>query len=100
MPDDEGINLSYADVQRLTYRVARALEASGIGAGAKIAVLSSNDPFAFACVFGISRAGCVWCPINPRNEAEENRFVLDNFDCEVLFSRSTMPRWSANCGPG
>ena len=63
-------------------------------------MLSSNDPFAFACVFGISRAGCVWCPINPRNEAEENRFVLDNFDCEVLFFRSTMRRWSRKLRTG
>ena len=23
----------------------------------------------------------VWCPINPRNEAAENRFILDAFDC-------------------
>ncbi len=39
---------------------------------------------AFATVFGISRAGGVWCPINPRNEASENAFVLDAFDCACL----------------
>ena len=49
-----------------------------------MAILSANDPIAFSCVFGISRAGAVWCPINPRNEAAENRELLDQFDCEVL----------------
>jgi acyl-CoA synthetase (AMP-forming)/AMP-acid ligase II len=53
-----------------------------------VAVLSSNDAHAFACVFGISRAGGVWCPINPRNETGENRFVLDAFDCAVLIFHS------------
>ncbi|RKP47809.1 acyl-CoA synthetase [Pararobbsia silviterrae] len=76
--------LSYADVQRISWRVAKALARAGIGPGEKVAVLSSNDPHAFATVFGISRAGCVWCPINPRNEASENAFVLDAFDCACL----------------
>jgi acyl-CoA synthetase (AMP-forming)/AMP-acid ligase II len=84
----DGTDWSYAEVQRISHRVARALQASGIGAGDKVAVLSSNDATAFACVFGISRAGAVWCPVNPRNEASENRFVLDAFDCACLFFHS------------
>ena len=79
-------DLSYADVQRISHRLARGLQRAGIGAGDKVAVLSSNHAVAFACVFGISRAGGVWCPVNPRNEASENGFVLDAFDCAcVLF---------------
>jgi acyl-CoA synthetase (AMP-forming)/AMP-acid ligase II len=80
--------LSYGDVQRFSYRVARALQRSGIAPGSKVAVLSGNDPVAFACVFGLSRAAAVWCPINPRNEAAENRYVLDAFDCSCLIFHS------------
>ncbi|HSI48518.1 MAG TPA: AMP-binding protein [Ideonella sp.] len=76
--------LSYGEVQRFSHRVARALQRSGIHAGDKVAVLASNDATAFACVFGISRAAAVWCPVSPRNEASENRFVLDAFDCSCL----------------
>jgi fatty-acyl-CoA synthase len=61
---------------------------AGIAPGDKVAVLSGNDPIAFACVFGISRAAAVWCPINPRNEAEENRYILDAFDCRALIFHS------------
>lgn len=81
-------HLSYADVQQLSYRVGRALQRDGIRPGEKVAVLSSNDATAFACVFGLSRAAAVWCPINPRNEAAENRYVLDAFDCSCLIFHS------------
>jgi acyl-CoA synthetase (AMP-forming)/AMP-acid ligase II len=82
------LDLSYGDVQRISHRVARGLQRSGIAAGDKVAVLSSNDAQAFACVFGISRAAAVWCPVNPRNEAAENRHVLDAFDCAALLFHS------------
>lgn len=84
----DGRDLCYGEVQVLSYRIARALDLSGIGVGEKVAILSGNDPVAFACVFGLSRAGAVWCPINPRNEAAENGFILDAFDCSVLIFHS------------
>jgi fatty-acyl-CoA synthase len=80
----DGTDLSYAEVQAISHRVGRGLQRSGIQPGEKVAVLSGNDAQAFACVFGISRAGGVWCPINPRNEAGENRLVLYMFDCAAL----------------
>lgn len=81
-------DLSYAEVQLISHHVARGLQRAGIAPGDKVAVLASNDAMAFACVFGISRAGAVWCPVNPRNEAAENRFVLDAFDCAALVFHS------------
>jgi fatty-acyl-CoA synthase len=77
-------SLSYADVQDLSFRVAGALARSGVRPGESVAILSGNDPVSFACVFGIARAGAVWCPVNPRNEAEENRELLELFDCTTL----------------
>jgi acyl-CoA synthetase (AMP-forming)/AMP-acid ligase II len=79
-----GVDRSYAEVLALADRVARALQRSGIAPGEKVAILSGNDPVAFACVFGLSRAAAVWCPINPRNEAAENRYILEAFDCTCL----------------
>lgn len=81
-------SLSYGAVQRLSYRVARALAGSGVAAGAHVAILAENDPVAFSCVFAIGRAGAIWCPINPRNEAAENAQVLDGFDCTALLFHS------------
>ena len=71
-------------MQELSARIAAALARHGVAPGDKVAILSANDPVAFTCVFGISRAGAVWCPVNPRNEAAENRELLELFDCTAL----------------
>jgi acyl-CoA synthetase (AMP-forming)/AMP-acid ligase II len=82
---DGSRTLSYADVLAHADRVARSLAAAGVKAGDKVAILSGNDPIAFATVFGIARRGAVWVPINPRNGAAENQELLDLFDCVALF---------------
>jgi len=84
----DGSTRSYAEVVALSHEVAAALRGSGVGEGARVAILSANDPVAFTCVFGISRAGAVWCPVNPRNEAAENRELLELFDTEVVLYQS------------
>jgi fatty-acyl-CoA synthase len=94
-----GRTLSYFDVQRLSWRIARALDRSGIGPGDKVAILSANDPVAFSCVFGVSRAGAVWCPVNPRNEAAENRDLLDSFDCACLIFQAAFAPLVAKISP-
>ena len=75
---------TYAEVRELSSRIAAALAGQGVGPGDKVAILSANDPVAFTTVFAISRLGAVWCPINPRNEAAENRELLDLFECRAL----------------
>jgi fatty-acyl-CoA synthase len=95
----DGLALSYGETQAFSYRFARAMAAADVAPGAKVAVLSGNDPVAFACVFGISRAGCVWCPINPRNEAAETQFILDNFDAEALVFSSEFAGMVATMRP-
>ncbi|MEV5832184.1 AMP-binding protein [Nocardia sp. NPDC052112] len=91
-----GHTLTYAHVQQLSWRIAHALARSEVRPGERVAILSANDTLAFACVFGIARAGAVWCPINPRNEAAENRELLDLFDCTCLiFQAAFAPLVSA-----
>jgi fatty-acyl-CoA synthase len=94
-----GRTLTYGDVQQLSWRVAGALARSGIRPGDKVAILSANDPVAFSCVFGIARAGAVWCPVNPRNEAAENRDLLDFFDCACLIYQSAFTPLVAKIAP-
>lgn len=80
----DGTTLSYEQVQSLSAQIAAGLAAKGVNPGDKVAIISGNDPTAFSCVFGISRLGAVWCPINPRNEAQENRELLELSDCTVV----------------
>lgn len=85
----DGRTWTYDEVGGLADRIASALAGRGVRPGDKVAILASNDPVAFTCVFGISRAGAVWCPVNPRNEAAENRELLDLFECTTLIFQSS-----------
>ena len=80
----DGRTSTYGEVRGLSVRIAAALARHGVAPGDTVAILSANDPVAFTCVFGISRAGAVWCPVNPRNEAAENRELLELFECGTL----------------
>jgi acyl-CoA synthetase (AMP-forming)/AMP-acid ligase II len=51
-------------------------------------------------VFGIARAGAVWCPVNPRNEAAENRELLDLFDCGCLIFQAAFASLVTKLLPG
>ena len=76
---------SFDEIGRLSCRIAHALLAEGFAKETKGAVLAGNDPIAWTCTLGLWRAGLAWVPVNPRASAEENRHVLDEFDCEVVF---------------
>lgn len=79
---------TYAQSQAMSHRIANALHRAGVAPGTKAAVLSGNSAPAFECVIGIIRAGCIWVPINGRNTLEDNTYVLNNTDAEVLFYAS------------
>jgi len=95
----DGKSLSYGEVADLSHAVARSLRHSGVQPGDKVGILSANDPTAFSCVFGIARAGAVWCPINPRNAATENAELLDLFDCSTLIFQPSFDKLVAAIAP-
>ncbi|MEH3155039.1 MAG: long-chain fatty acid--CoA ligase [Gordonia paraffinivorans] len=95
-----GASLTYGDVVDLSHAVAKALRRSGVRPGDKVGILSANHPRSFACIFGIARAGAVWCPINPRNAAQENADLLDLYDCTTLLYQPAFDDLVAEIAPG
>jgi acyl-CoA synthetase (AMP-forming)/AMP-acid ligase II len=93
------LTISYREVQEISYDVARSLYRSGINEGDKVGILSSNDPIAYSCIFGIARRGAVWAPINPRNEADENREILDLIDCTCMIFQNAYAPLVAKIAP-
>jgi acyl-CoA synthetase (AMP-forming)/AMP-acid ligase II len=79
---------SYSEVGELSCRIAHQLLALGLPKGTKGAVWSSNDVTGWTCTLGLWRANMTWIPVNGRNSAQENHYLLDAFDCEVLFFQS------------
>lgn len=76
--------LGYAEVQGLSRWVAGALAAQGVGVGDRVATLSADEPLASAAVFGISRAGAVWCPVHLEPGAALNHGLLAALECRIL----------------
>ena len=79
---------SFIEVGNLSCRIANKLLALGLPKETKGAIWSTNDVKAWACTLGLWRANMTWIPVNARNAAEENHYVLDAFDCEVMFYQS------------
>ncbi|WP_236185907.1 MULTISPECIES: AMP-binding protein [Pseudomonas] len=76
---------TFTEVRDRSCRIANALLAEGLPKGTKGAIWSTNDVVGWTCTLGLWRANLCWIPVGARNSAEENRYVLDAFDCEVLF---------------
>ena len=76
---------SFSEVRDLTCRIANALIAAGLPKGTKGAIWANNDVTAWTCTLGLWRANMCWIPVGARNSAAENGYVLDAFDCEILF---------------
>ncbi len=85
--DDDGSRLTYTEVRELTLKAANALRAAGFASG-KGAVLSLNHPLSVSATLSLMRAGLTWVPLNPRDAEENHAYVLENFDCDVLFYQS------------
>jgi len=76
---------AYSEVSELATRIGRGLTAGGVRRETKCAVLSRNDPLAFTALLGILKARGAWVPLNPTNAADENLYITEFFDVEVLF---------------
>lgn len=76
---------SFVEVRELSCRIANALLTEGLPKGTKAAVWAANDVTAWTCTLGLWRANMCFIPVGARNSPDENQYVLDAFDCEVLF---------------
>jgi acyl-CoA synthetase (AMP-forming)/AMP-acid ligase II len=76
---------TFDEIGELSCRIANGLLALGLSKETKGAVWATNDVMAWTCTLGLWRANMCWIPVGARNAAEENQYVLEAFDCEVLF---------------
>jgi fatty-acyl-CoA synthase len=76
--------LTYAEMAELTTRVARALEASGVRAGDRVAFLCPNVPEMLVAHFAVPLLGAVLVAVNTRLSPEEIRYILDHSGSKVL----------------
>ena len=90
---------SFDEVGELSCRIANRLLALGLPKETKGAIWAANDVTAWACTLGLWRANMTWLPVNARNSAEDNHYILDFFDCEVMFYQSEFEEVIAGLRP-
>jgi acyl-CoA synthetase (AMP-forming)/AMP-acid ligase II len=78
-------SFTFTEAGELSCQVAHALLAGGYAAGTKGAVWSNNDVTAWICTLGLWRANLTWIPVGARNVIEDNQYILDMCDCEIMF---------------
>ncbi|MFV2174061.1 class I adenylate-forming enzyme family protein [Actinomadura sp. LOL_016] len=88
--DGTTVRWTYEDLGRQARRVARALVASGIGKGARVAVLMGNRPEAVAALFGAALAGAVAVPLSTFSPKPELSYLLAHADPSVLLLQTAM----------
>ena len=81
----EGRDTSYAELDRHTSQVARALMAMGVKAGECVAYLGKNSDHYFELVLGAAKIGAIMAPIGWRLAAGEAAYIIDDAQGKVLF---------------
>ena len=76
--------LSFSEFGVQATRLARALQASGIQRGDRVAYMCPNIPELLVANFGVPLAGAVMVPINTRLSADEVRYICDHSGAKLL----------------
>lgn len=84
----EATEWTFEALRGSTCRVARALDAAGLGPGSHVSIYAPNHPHGLAAQYGAIRAGCTWMPVNARNSVVENIAVLRDLRADWLFFHS------------
>jgi fatty-acyl-CoA synthase len=90
-PDHEAVvfptdRVTYGELERRAFAVARSLLALGIGAQSRVGILMPNCIEFVELLFGISLVGGVMVPINARFAPRELGYVIENGDLEIVFT--------------
>lgn len=80
-----GRSVTYAELDRLSDRVAAHLADRGLVQGDRVAVMMPNLPQFLVTFLGILKAGCVHVPINPMFRRLEVRYELEDTGARVAF---------------
>ncbi|MEQ9463612.1 MAG: class I adenylate-forming enzyme family protein [Haliea sp.] len=83
---------------RYTYRalnervnmVSKALLASGVKKGDRVATLSPPHPDFFIMFLAASSIGAIWLGLNPRYQRDEYRYVVGDSEPMLIFTRASL----------
>ncbi|HXS28143.1 MAG TPA: long-chain-fatty-acid--CoA ligase [Steroidobacteraceae bacterium] len=80
----DGLELTYAELDRRSNRLAHALLAQGVGIGDRVALLAFNRLDYAVVTQAVAKCGALLVPMNFRFGAEEIRHVLSDAEPKVM----------------
>lgn len=83
-------SLTYSDLGRIRRSIAVNLEESGITAGARIAVYTTQSFVSVKAMAGIWTAGMVYCPINPAYRTDLLAYQLNDLHAAAIIVDSAL----------
>lgn len=88
----EGRTISYVEMQQRSRRAAGLLQAHGVGAGDRVALICFNTPGFVDALLGAWRLGATVVPVNHKLQAPEVQFILDHCQAKaVVFDAALAP---------
>ncbi len=79
-----GVELTWAQLAERADRLADVLAAAGLGPGDRVLWMGQTSHRALEALLAASHLGAMLCPINWRQSAAEQSFVLGDFDPKVV----------------
>ncbi|MFG1796632.1 amino acid adenylation domain-containing protein [Nocardia sp. NPDC049149] len=77
------VTLAYADLDRRSNRLARALIARGVGAGDRVALGLTRSIESVVAVLGVIKSGAAFVPVDPNYPADRIRHMLTDSGCWI-----------------
>jgi fatty-acyl-CoA synthase len=81
-----GERLTYAELARQAWDVARSLAGLGVGPRERVGLLMPNTPSFVASVFGIALLGATAVPINVRYRTRELRYLIEHAELSAVLT--------------
>lgn len=81
--------LSYAELDRLTARVARWLLAQGVEPGSHVPLCHEKSMWAVVCILAILRTGAAFVPLDPEAPTARHRAILAVLDAHFIITSAT-----------
>ena len=79
-------SLTYAELDRLSNQVARALLAQGVAPGDRVGILAPKSAAAVVSIFGALKAGACYVPLDPNAPASRLSVIMRDSDIAVVLA--------------
>ena len=87
---DGTVFMTHREFRDASERIAAQLLADGLQVGDRVAIFSPNDPWAFACVVGVLRAGGIWTAVNAASGEDDLVAFLTLAGCSRLIYHAAL----------